>query len=51
MKFLNKDYMIYDYIKNEDVPGIYDKIIEVYSEDTRAFNYCSEKDLIWRKTN
>lgn len=41
----------YDYIKNEDAPGIYDKIIEVYSEDTRAFNYCSEKDLIWRKTN
>lgn len=36
---------IYD---EEEVPGIVPKIVEVYSEDACAFEYCDEDVLIWR---
>lgn len=37
--------LIYD---EEEVPGIVQKIVEVYNEDACAFEYCNEDVLIWR---
>ena len=41
----------YDFIDDDDINGygIASKIVEVYSKDTCAFDFCTEDDLIWRK--
>lgn len=41
----------YDFIDDDDINGrgIASKIVEVYSKDSCAFDFCTEDDLIWRK--
>lgn len=40
----------YDFIDNkENILGIASSIVEVYSKDACAFEYCNEDNLIWRK--
>lgn len=41
----------YDFINDDDINGygIASKIVEVYSKDTCAFDFCTKDDLIWRK--
>ena len=41
----------YDFIDDDDINGrgIISKIVEVYSKDSCAFDFCTKDDLIWRK--
>lgn len=41
----------YDFIDNEeDICGIASSIVEVYSKNTYAFEYCNKDNLIWRSS-
>lgn len=42
----------YDFIDDDDINGrgIASEIVEVYSKDTCAFDFCTKDNLIWRKT-
>lgn len=43
----------YDFIDDDDINGrgIASEIIAVYDKDTRAFDFCTKDNLIWRKLN